>query len=156
MGHKILGAGEHKILTYGSHKHTCQLQERVNAACVLAYPVHLLPHSTHGILNGRIGILLNMCRFLLVRFYIEHLCQQTSAGQILAALEALKKSTSKHDTGPLDFIYERAIETIHSQHGGRKNLALNVLSWLVKAKQTLTFDELQEAVCVEHQRYELN
>lgn len=48
------------------------------------------------------------------------------------------------------------METIHGQHEGRKNLALNVLSWLVKARRTLTFDELQVAVCVEHQRYELN
>lgn len=75
---------------------------------------------------------------------------------MLAALEALKKSTSKHDTGPLDFIYERAMETIHGQHEGRKNLALNVLSWPVKARRTPTSDEPQVAVRAEHQRHELN
>lgn len=35
-------------------------------------------------------------------------------------------------------------------------LALNILAWLVKAKRVMTVDELQQAVSMESDRYELD
>lgn len=67
-----------------------------------------------------------------------------------AALKALKRSTGKHNKRPLDFIYKRAMKTVHTKREGRKSLVLKSLSWLVKARRTLTFDELEVAIYVKH------
>lgn len=97
-------------------------------------------------------ILLIARRFLLVRFQIEHLCQQTTTSQILAALETLKGSTKQ----PLDLIYGRILNTLFQQSQSCVNLATEVLTWLITARRILTVKELQEAVSVEANRYELD
>lgn len=93
-------------------------------------------------------------RFLLVRFHIEYLCQQTTARQVLRALEMLKGSSI--ESGQLDFAYGRALENISSQPPSAKDLAFKSLSWLVRAKRPLTVEELRIAVSIEPNRYELD
>lgn len=97
---------------------------------------------------------MDTCRFLLVRFHIEHICQQTTANQLLKALKNLKSASTGER--PLDPTYARAMENIRRQGRDSANLALKVLSWLVKATRTLTVEELQIAVSIEPHQYELN
>lgn len=42
------------------------------------------------------------------------------------------------------------MKTVHTKHESRKSLVLKSLSWLVKARRTLTFDELEVAIYVKH------
>lgn len=93
-------------------------------------------------------------RFLLVRFHIEYLCQQTTARQVLKALETLKSSST--ESGQLDFAYGRALRNINNQPKSAKELAFKSLSWLVRARRPLTVEELRIAVSVEPGRYELD
>lgn len=91
---------------------------------------------------------------MLVKFQIEHLCQQTTAKQILVALDGFKcASTGK---GPLGPTYDIIIKRIRSQPKSCADLALKVISCLVKARQTLTIDEIRIATVVQPNRYELN
>lgn len=92
-------------------------------------------------------IILIGIRFLLVRFHIEYLCQQTNSKQILAVLEVLKHSSTIRR--PLDPTYDRVMEAVSQQPESCANLVVKVLSWLVKAKRTLTIQEIQTAVSVE-------
>lgn len=57
---------------------------------------------------------------------------------------------------PLDPTYRRAIQNIKAQDKSSTDLAFTILSWLVKAKRTLTVEELQIAVAIEQYRYELD
>lgn len=102
--------------------------------------------------------MLKLCRFLLVRLCVDHLCEQTTPNEILAALREFKNySNSKRDGRELlSKLYGKAMAHIHGEGGNRKNLALRVLSWVLKAKETLTIDELQVAVSVQRERYELD
>lgn len=92
-------------------------------------------------------------RFLLIHFHIQYICQQTSPKNILKELEKLKIPTT--DEGHLDKIYDRAIESIQKQGKPAIVLAKRIFSWLLKAKRTLTVDELQMGVAIELDRYEL-
>lgn len=74
----------------------------------------------------------------------------------MTELEKLKNSSTNGDTKPLDPTYDRVLEHIHKQPKNCEELALKVLSWLVKAKQLLTVDEIRIAVSVEPNRYELD
>lgn len=56
---------------------------------------------------------------------------------------------------PLDPTYGRAMDILRKQHKSCADLALKILSWLVKARRTLTIDELQVAVSVQPELYEL-
>lgn len=87
---------------------------------------------------------------------MEYLCQQPTAKHILRALKDIKNSTTKER--PLYPTYDRVIETIHQQPRNCADLAIKVLSWLVKAKRTLTAAEIRTAVSVEvaAERYELD
>lgn len=96
----------------------------------------------------------NYSRFLLVRFHIEYLCQQTTTRQVLNALETLKRSST--ESGQLDFAYGRALRNISSQPKSARDLASKSLSWLVRARRPLTVEELRIAVSVEPGRYELD
>ncbi|KAL0633177.1 hypothetical protein Q9L58_007918 [Maublancomyces gigas] len=91
--------------------------------------------------------------FLLVRFYFEFLCQQYNAKRLLLALETLKSPSNS--TEALDLCYQRVIKGIREQED-TADLALSVLSWLVKAKRPLKINELQEALAVERGVYELD
>lgn len=93
-------------------------------------------------------------RFLLVRYHVRYLCQQTTAKQILTALEKIRSSSTNER--PLDPTYDRALEKICCQHKTSVNLARKVLSWLLGARQVLTVDEIRVAVSVEPNRYELD
>lgn len=93
-------------------------------------------------------------RFLLVRFHIEYLCQQTTARQVLKALEMLKISSI--ESGQLDFAYGRALENISNEPPSARGLAFKSLSWLVRAKRPLMVEELRIAVSIEPNRYELD
>lgn len=75
---------------------------------------------------------------------------------MLTALETLMSSSSKDSERPLDRTYDRVIETLCSQPQSYVDLGLLVLLWLVKAKRTLTVEELQTAISVEPGRYELD
>lgn len=57
---------------------------------------------------------------------------------------------------PLDPTYDRAMENLYGQPKSCVELALKVLAWLVKARRTLTLEEIQAAVSVEPNRYELD
>lgn len=91
-------------------------------------------------------------RFLLVRFHVEYICQQTSVKQILNALSSLQRIKKN----PLAPTYDRIMKAIHDQPENCMELALAILSWLVKARRILTVEEIQEAVSVELDRYELD
>lgn len=74
--------------------------------------------------------------------------------KILAELESLKNSSSNEKL--LDPTYNRIMETLRGKPKNCVTLALQVLSWLVMAKWTLTVDEIRIAVSVEPDRYELD
>lgn len=94
-------------------------------------------------------------RFLLVRFHIEYLCQQTTVKQVLKALQTLKRGSST-ESGQLDVAYGRALRNISSQSPSERDLAFKTLSWLVRARRPLTVEELRIAVSIEPGRYELD
>lgn len=98
----------------------------------------------------------NDYRFLLVHFHIEYLCQQTTVREILTELERLKTSSSEEEDSPLRPTYDRAMEILRGQSKSCVLLALKILSWLVKARRTLTVRELQQAVSVEEDRTALD
>lgn len=92
-------------------------------------------------------------RFLLVYFHIEYLCQQPTGKQILVELEKISNFSSQER--PLDPTYEKTMETLQLQSRSCVNLAFKVLLWLIKAQRTLTVSEIQTAVSIEPERYEL-
>lgn len=98
------------------------------------------------------------CRFLQARFHIDQICQKTTVRQILTELENLKDLGSAISTEgrPLDPTYDRVMDTIRKQPKSCTDLALRILSWLVKARRTLTVEELREVVSVEPGQYELD
>lgn len=48
------------------------------------------------------------------------------------------------------------MESIRSQQSSSSDLAFSIFSWLVKARRTLTVEELREAVAIEQDQYELD
>lgn len=92
--------------------------------------------------------------FLLVRFHIEYLCQQTSPKQILMALDKIEASSA--GIKPLSPTYDRVIQEINRQGTDATNLAMRVFYWLMGARALLTVEDLQIAVSVEPGRYELD
>ncbi|RPB14017.1 hypothetical protein P167DRAFT_477962, partial [Morchella conica CCBAS932] len=90
--------------------------------------------------------------FLLVHFHIEFLCQQTTAKKILLELGRIKDSSSRG----LDPTYDRAMENLRGQAKCCEEMALKILLWLVKARRTLTVDEIRVAISIEDDRYELD
>lgn len=85
---------------------------------------------------------------------MDFLCQQINAKGLLRALDRIKSSCTGKQ--PLNPTYERAMDTIRRQDESSADLALNILSWLVKARRTLTVEELQVALAVEQGYYELD
>lgn len=73
---------------------------------------------------------------------------------ILTELDKLK--TFSTEEGPLDATYDRVMRDIYRQPKRLVELALKVLSWIFKAQRTLTLDEIQVAVSVKPNQYELN
>ncbi|RPB08944.1 hypothetical protein P167DRAFT_478493, partial [Morchella conica CCBAS932] len=85
--------------------------------------------------------------FLLVSFHIKHLCQQATVKQILVELDNLSKSSNKES--PMDPTYDRVVDIIRSQTPNFVELAMRVLTWIVKARSVLSVRELQLAVSVD-------
>lgn len=90
---------------------------------------------------------------MLVRFHVEFIRQQVSAKHVLKALASLKMAPRNN---PLDPTYERIVNSIREQPHGNMELALSILSWIVKARRILRLNELQTAVSVEAETYELD
>jgi hypothetical protein len=86
-------------------------------------------------------------RFLLVHFHIEQLCHCTTLREVRQELANIKNDQGQ--AGPLDPTYDRSIESLKRQSPNEVQLALSVLSWITKARRTLTVDELRVAVSVE-------
>lgn len=59
-------------------------------------------------------LLIHGCRFLLARFNIDYICQQTTAKKVLVALKKIKSSSGAGSERPLDPTYDRVIETLRS------------------------------------------
>ncbi|KAF8246554.1 hypothetical protein K440DRAFT_602223, partial [Wilcoxina mikolae CBS 423.85] len=92
--------------------------------------------------------------FLLVRFHINFLCSQTTPRKILTELDNLKNTPTRKE--PLDPTYDRAFGQLNRQPEGCVRLGLKIISWLSKARRTLTVEELRIAVSVEPNTYELD
>lgn len=73
-------------------------------------------------------------------------CQCVSPNQLKAALKELRAPLRTER--PLDGIYNKTMDRISQQPARRAQLALKVLSWLVKAARTLTVDEIRVAVSI--------
>lgn len=91
---------------------------------------------------------------MLVRFHTQYICEQASQKAIQNALEKLKSSSIEECL--LDLTYDRAMNSIRGQSKSLVELALKVLSWLVKAKRTLTVEELRATVSVKQKHYKLD
>lgn len=76
--------------------------------------------------------------------------------QVRAALDKLKSTGSLSQEKALEGVYGRVMEKINAGHPSRRDLALKILSWLVRTQVTLTVDQLRVAVAVEEGRYELH
>lgn len=98
--------------------------------------------------------LLNAERFLLARFHIQYLCQQTTTRKFLNALETLKNSSPSANS-PLDPTYDRVMDSIRDQKSS-STMALKVLSWLVQTKRQLSVNEIRVGISVEQGRYNLD
>ncbi|KAI5839830.1 hypothetical protein DFP73DRAFT_529660 [Morchella snyderi] len=76
-----------------------------------------------------------------------------TAKRIVKVLEKLKSSPTGDK--PLDPTYDRIMENIDRQPK-TSELAIKVLSWIVKAQRPLTIEEIQWAVSIEPNEYELD
>jgi hypothetical protein len=80
-------------------------------------------------------------RFLLVVFQTEHICNQTSAREMLNAAKDMPSAPNE--------IYARTVRQIESQSPSQAKLAKRVLYWLTLALESLTPDALSVALAVE-------
>jgi ankyrin repeat protein len=87
-------------------------------------------------------------RFLLVVFQTDFICNQTSVREML---EAAKKTPSDPSS-----IYSRTMDQINLQFQPQARLANRILTWLTFAGETLTSEELVEALAIEDQSNEMD
>lgn len=93
----------------------------------------------------------------MVRFHLDYLCQQTTAKKILRELDNLNVGIlGSYSSERLAVTYDRVIEAIRRKPPDSVDLAMSILVWVVKAKRALKVEELQTAVSVELDRYELD
>ncbi|KAI5839577.1 hypothetical protein DFP73DRAFT_458816, partial [Morchella snyderi] len=85
--------------------------------------------------------------FLLVDLHIRYLCQQPTLRKVFIELENLKEYTNSRNA-ILAQTYSMILTSIQSQPQSRVKLAIETLSWLVKAQRTLTIQELKQAISV--------
>lgn len=97
-------------------------------------------------------ILLTLDRFLFVHLVIQSLLQQPTIQHIFSKLQDLQAIPSgeyQYDTdAQYRTTYTRVTKNILEQPKNRAALALKILLWVVKAKQTLTVGTLREAIAV--------
>lgn len=106
------------------------------------------------VLDSSISGLLIPIRFLYVHLVISSLLQQPTVNHIFGELKKLKAVTVRED--PYKTIYTRAIASIHAQPKNHATIALKILLWVTKAKQTLTVGALREAIAITPNSRELD
>ncbi|EGR50358.1 uncharacterized protein TRIREDRAFT_120927 [Trichoderma reesei QM6a] len=87
-------------------------------------------------------------KYLLAPLLVEALSREPTVGHVETALRSLP-------TG-LDEIYDGALMRIEDQGGGKRDLAKNILCWILHAKRPLSFKELQHAVAIRPGQSELD
>ncbi|KAN0080897.1 hypothetical protein V8E54_004101 [Elaphomyces granulatus] len=83
-------------------------------------------------------------RFLLAQLYINSLADKVTEKQIDTALDNMKMGKEG-----LDKAYDDTVNRIENQQKGIRELAKNMLFWIVCAKRPLTTEELRHALAVE-------
>lgn len=106
-----------------------------------------------GSVKISIDIDANWFRFLFAYFNVKHICQQTTSRQILVELEKIQNYSNQDSL--LDATYDNIMEILQSQSRSCVDLAIRILSWLVKAKRVLAVGEIQTAVSIEPEQYKL-
>jgi hypothetical protein len=88
----------------------------------------------------------------LAQIYLTSLDDKTTPRAIRGALIQFQKqnlgSTEDQKREVLDKVYKNAIERIHGQSKGFRELAEKVLSWITCAKRPLITSELQHALAI--------
>jgi len=82
-------------------------------------------------------------RFLLAQLHMNNLINLPTKGHIKQALQNLAKGIEG-----LDNIYEQAIKRIEDQRSSSRELAKQILTWIVHAKRPLSTAELRYALAV--------
>ncbi len=98
--------------------------------------------------------LIFVIRFLLAQLYLTALEDRTTVKAVKKALSQFKKqaqeaSTQETKAEMLASAYDQAMERIHSQREGFRQLAQRVLTWITTATRPLSATELQHALAVE-------
>ncbi|KAM6484132.1 hypothetical protein HDV62DRAFT_379491 [Trichoderma sp. SZMC 28011] len=98
--------------------------------------------------------------FLLAQIYLNSLNDKMTPKAMKNALNSFHKPISGLDeaekTGVLAHAYEQAMLRINGQQSGFKELAHNVLLWIVCAERQLTTTEVQHALAVEIDELEID
>ncbi|KAF8856206.1 hypothetical protein BDZ45DRAFT_705761 [Acephala macrosclerotiorum] len=89
--------------------------------------------------------------FLLAQLHLKSLVGKTSPKKVRDALKKLPTGSEAYD-----YAYQNAMERIERQAVDEKELAMQVLSWIVCAKRPLKTTELQHALAVEIDEPELD
>jgi len=117
------------------------LQEKVKAEIIKAvdgmYVCFNATKSTAKLANI-------LYRFLLAHLHLESLMDKTRPKEIKSALKKLPKGSEAYDEA-----YKEAMKRIEGQKPGFRDLAKQVLSWIICAKRPLTTLELRHALGVE-------
>lgn len=82
-------------------------------------------------------------RFLLAQLIMNSLISLPTWGDIKQALQNLAKGIEG-----LDNIYEQGMKRIEDQGSGSRELARQILTWIIRAKRPLSAKELQYALAV--------
>ena len=79
-------------------------------------------------------------RFLLARLHMDSLVTKPSVKAVRKALDTLPKE--------VDGIYDEAMDRIERQHEDNRDLAKQILTWIVYARRSLSVEEVQHASAV--------
>ncbi|KAL4966558.1 ankyrin repeat-containing domain protein [Aspergillus stella-maris] len=89
--------------------------------------------------------------FLVARLHINHILTLPTKGHIHDALDNLS-----HGFGELDDLYSAAIKRLESKGEPTRELARNILAWVIHVKRPLVTNELQHALAIELNTKALN
>ncbi|KAI9731742.1 MAG: hypothetical protein M1834_004531 [Cirrosporium novae-zelandiae] len=89
--------------------------------------------------------------FLLAQLHLDSLTDKTKPKAIRIALEKLPKGSEGLETA-----YAETVKRIESQKEGLKDLAKEVISWIIHAKRRMTVTELQHALAIEESTIEFD
>ena len=93
----------------------------------------------------------NLSSFLLAQLHLDSLVGKITPKAIRVALERLPLSSQAYD-----YAFGSAIERIAAQVPDQRDLAKQVITWIVQAKRPLAVEELQHALAVEPGEPELD